>query len=96
MKKIHIKNTTRKLAGILTVFVFLLSSAACNQSGDAKTDYVNEIEAAENAVGDPILENANDEPGEPQEIAPADVETEQDTAVVDDDRTIQGEEEVVE
>ena len=85
MKNIKIPGTLTHWASLLVLLGFM-SVTACNNTGErAETDYVNEIEAAENAVGDPILENANDDPGEPQEIAPADVQTEDTVSVIDDD-----------
>lgn len=83
------KNTFRKLAGLLPALGLLLFTG-CNPTGEnkAETDYVNEIEAAENAVGDPVLENANDDPGEPQEVAPADVQSEDTVSVIDDDKIL--------
>lgn len=90
MKKI--KNTAAKLSAMLAIFCLFLLAGACNPTGDkSETDYVNEIEAAENAVGDPVLENANDDAGEPQEVTPGDVETEDTTSVVDDDKILKEE-----
>lgn len=86
MKKINIKTTLKSWTSILAVLGLFLFSGCNNGGAESNTDYVNEIEAAENAVGDPILENVNDDAQEPQEVAPADVETDEDSvSTVDDD-----------
>lgn len=52
MKKIKI--FIRQWGGMLALSGLFLSAAACNNTGErAETDYVNEIEAEENAVGQP-------------------------------------------
>lgn len=52
MKKI--KNFTKTWAIMLAVSGLFMSATACNNTGErAETDYVNEIEAEENAVGQP-------------------------------------------
>lgn len=86
MKKINIKNTLRNWTSILAVLGLFIFTGCNNGGAESETDYVNEIEAAENAVGDPVLENVNDDTQEPQEVAPADVEADEDSvSTVDDD-----------
>lgn len=71
MKKI--KNRTAKLSGMLAISCLFLLAGACNPTGEnkAETDYVNEIEAEENKVGQPD--------GPDDNAAPADVETNPDS-----------------
>lgn len=74
MKNTSANNLIKSWIGILS-FSLLLLMGACN--GQNETDYVNEIEKAENAVGDPVDNAENTEPGDGAEVgpSPADVET---------------------